>query len=169
MADYIIGAGKPRFIIRNKDTGNTVDDITLAYTNESGLVETNQKTATRHTLENDNIVEDIHGYRKSFTLYYDRLLSKADGLKIAQILEYEKLGYDVYLIPRNDNAPYQYKVFFDTDSFDIGILKGKFNAPGNRMVVLKWTATSLVDTMEWTDPSLQTVYTNFLIQPLIIV
>ena len=147
---YSGGVEYPRFIIKNGSA--TVEEIDLSLTNSGGLVE----DTADYTIKRRNIYGTSRNLYQndliSFTLHYDELLDVDDAMNIEKIRNYEKDGYDIYLMPRTDTPERIKQVVYSGEPFSIGVLTGGQQAPGNRLPILRWDTKGLTRT-NWINPN----------------
>lgn len=151
MSNIINGSANPRFRILSQ-TNDLIEEIDLRQTNSNGLIETTSSEDITHILEkNKRIVKVYRGTRITFTLNYDQFIQQEDLLKLYSILNYERNGFKIILLPRSDILSRSFQVTFTGDSFDLGINKGGAIANSHKLIVMKWETVELVS-MNWIDP-----------------
>lgn len=151
-SSFVNGYLTPSFqLVKN---GTVYAQIDLPETNEGGLTETWTPVFKEHELWNNRIVRQLRGWRVTFKLDYTQFTRKDTLLAIKQILDYEKDGFDIYIIPRIDEIQRKFKVYFSGDSIDINIMRGGAIAGGNKSVEVSWTTLELQQRFEVIDPDL---------------
>ena len=122
MANFVNGYLNPSFqIVKNGDVYSTIN---LPETNEGGLTETWTPVFKEHELWNNRIVRQLRGWRVTFKLDYTQYINKDALMSVKQILDFERDGFEIYIVPRIDEIQRKFKVYFSGDSIDICIVRG---------------------------------------------
>lgn len=149
MSDYINGYSYPRFIIKNYSTNATVDTLDFPLTMENGLIEDSYEDFRRIELESGKYIDyGNKGTRLIFTLDYSSYARTAMMLDIQTLYNYfaQPTTYKILLIPRIDEQARYFEVrLHEQGAFSLGIRKGGANAISNRLPVLRFITTDLVN------------------------
>ena len=151
MSEFINGYGNPRFLIRETFSGALIESIDLDKLIYEGVIESYEDEDIIHKTAKGVIFRIPRDSRIRFTLNYGDYIQKENLLKIQRILDYEKNGKSIFLIPRSDVLARFFQVVYAGESFDLGLLMGEQKAPANRLPVLSWVSKSRV-TLNWVDP-----------------
>jgi hypothetical protein len=133
----INGIGYPIFKIYL--SGSFVEDIELPLTNKTGLIELYEEKSITHELNSHTTLKTIDGWKIYFKLYYNEFTSKTTTQKIIRLLNLEKNGYTIYLVPRNDNLGRVFEVVGLNNQINLGVLKD-----ANRLIELNYVTKNLV-------------------------
>jgi len=156
----INGYKNPVFRLINK-TGGYIN-VELPLTNSGGLVEDYEIVKIKHDLlqtdseGNYNIktVQKILGYRIFWTLHYNEFITGESLLLIQQIIEHEKSGGKIMLIPRLDYEARGFEVYTSMDNFSLGLRRGGAKAKFHRLPVLRFATVNIEPDLKWTlDPA----------------
>jgi hypothetical protein len=147
----INGFKEPRFnIVSSK--GVLIDTIDLPLTNEKGLIESYEIKKIEHELIDFTTLQSILGYKIKFTLHYDEFVEADTLLKIKSILDYEKVGNRIILIPRIDLATRNFEVIYSGEGFELGTLHDSQSGEGHYLPEFEWTTKFLHPTLDWYVP-----------------
>lgn len=142
----INGYQSPKFTVI---TPAGVNEIPLVLTNSEGLVEKYEIKKKEHELLNYSIASKIDGFKIIWTLNYDEFAESDTMLRVKQILEYAKAGYDLWLTPRTDHPWRSFNVYVSMDDFEMGIRRGGAMAKAHRLVVLEFATVNIEPDLKW--------------------
>jgi hypothetical protein len=148
MSNCVNGYSKPRFIIRRTNSVLTVD-VSLKY---QGLKEYWDEKITRHESITGKLKIRFHYLRKRFDLDYSQLLTKADALKIQQVLDALYAGALVRIIPHTDNTAYSYFVGIIAGEKSLGLHYGASKTFGNKDLTISLEVIDPLQSLGWQDP-----------------
>lgn len=151
---FVNGWKNPVFKLYNLNNDGSVITIELPITGSEGLLESTQELKLSQEFTDYSFLDQVYGYRITWTLPYSEYAHKDTMLKIQNIMRYRKLGYRIILIPRADVPQRRFEVIYTGDSLEYGIKKGGANAVGNRGVSIHWTTKNLVPDINWVDTDL---------------
>lgn len=151
MSEFINGYSNPRFLIREPGNGTLIESIDLDKLIYEGLIESYEDEDVVHKTARGVIYRIPRDVRIRFTINYADYVRKDNLLKIQRILNYEKSGKSIFIVPRKDVLSRFFEVVFAGDSFDLGLWMGGKKAPANRLPVLSWTTKRRVES-NWLDP-----------------
>jgi hypothetical protein len=151
MTNYINGYGNPRFLIRESLSGTLIESIDINKLVYEGLIESYEDEDIIHRTAKGTIHKIPRSTRIRFTISYADYIQKDNLLKIQRILNYEKSGKSIFLVPRSDVLSRFFEVVYSGDSFDLGLWMGGHKAPANRLPVLSWVTRNRVEA-NWLDP-----------------
>lgn len=141
-------------VIRIIDNANAlIDVIELPYAGREGLKESIEELAVTHDLNNFTILKKVFGYRINWELPYKEYSNINTMMSIKKILDYQKAGYRLILIPRKDLPIRKFEVFYSGKSLDYGINGGGIFAKGNKHVELQFTTKYLINDLIFYDPN----------------
>lgn len=149
-------------------SGSRVIYFNLPYTNLNGRqIETHEPRKISHEVQSLDIdnpeietKERILGYSITWDFSHVDFIDGADTVNYYQIMQYYKSGYDVYLMPRNDDQDRYFQVIPYNDSLSLGIAKGGVEAPFNTDFAFRFRTKKLVQDLKireiiYTDPDLR--------------
>lgn len=151
MSKFINGYNNPRFLIKETFNGTLIESIDLDDLIYEGLIESYENEDIVHKTAKGVIYKIPRNTRIRYTLSYSEYVLKDNLLKIQRILNYEKNGKSIFLIPRSDVLARFFEVVYSGDSFDLGLWMGGQNAPANRLPILSWVTKERVE-LNWLDP-----------------
>ena len=137
---YINGVSYPTVEIRST-AGALIETITFPLCMENGLIEDYTEDFKRVELQSGQYIDyDFKGSRIRFELDYSSFCDAETILNIEKIFYYNSLPllYNIHLIPRNDMKIRRFEVRLEDGKFNLGVLRGGVNAPGNRNMVIKF-------------------------------
>ena len=161
----INGTGQP--LIKIYIAGGYVRTYTFPLTNEGGLIEEWESNDVEgESIDLDTLqtsYEYYNGYwRGKFTLDYSQFMFLPYQMYVQEISNYQKAGYDLYLVPRADAPDRQFSVQM-MNKFSIGISKGGTSA-FNKGFTLQFYTKDTYRYGQWTVPSYnEIVLNNFII------
>lgn len=141
--EFVNGYKHPRFDIRDAGNKNSIDLIDLDLTNSPGLLETYKRIRRRKTDLNFKLKEKFKGYRNLFTFPYDKWSRAVNTLKIRKLFDYGDEGRLITLMPRSDADERSFACLNDTDELNIGIIRGDFYSPGNKLIIIRFICIDL--------------------------
>ena len=149
--NYINGCLYP--VIEVQDVQDRIiDTLTFPITDKSGLIELNEIIKDEYLTPEKKIIQFIEGYRIHFSLSYETKMISTHSLKVQKLLNYAKDGYRIFLYPRADLLYRAFEVLWENKEIIIGILKGKYNAKGNRLIKLEFQTVNVEQNLKWLDP-----------------
>ena len=137
---YINGVSYPKVEIISA-TGTLIETIEFPLCMENGLIEDYTEDFKRIELHSGEYVDyNFKGSRIRFEMDYSSFCDAETVLKIEKIFYYNTLPnqYKIYMIPRNDMRIRRFEVRLEDGKFNLGVLRGGVNAPGNRNMVIKF-------------------------------
>ena len=156
----INGYKNPVFKLINK-TGGYVT-VELPLTNSGGLVEDYETVKIKHDLlqtgadgsYNIKTVQKILGWRIFWTLHYNEFITGESLLLIKQILDHEKSGGTLKLVPRADHIAREFEVYTSMENFSLGLRRGGAKAKFHRLPVLRFATVNIESDLKWAlDPT----------------
>lgn len=157
---YINGSDKPRFVIRNPNTNDIVETITLPITNESGMEEETEEDKITHEFLYQSRIEDyVRGYRIRWRLPYDQYADLTTSKAVQTIMRYRRDRYKIFFTPRIDVPLRNFEVNF-RGAINQGVNRGGQYGEGNRLMVLNFETKYAVFDMNWMDPN-EVIYTGW--------
>lgn len=151
----INGYKNPLFKLVNKTGAYAV--VELPLTNSGGLVEDYEIVKIKHDLlqsgtngsYNVKTVQKILGYRIFWTLYYNEFITGESLMLFKQILDHEKSGGKLLIIPRRDCTAREFEIYTSMNNFSLGLGKGGAKAKYHRLPVLQFAAVNIEPDLKW--------------------
>ncbi len=131
--------------------------IELPLTNSGGLVEDYEIVKIKHDLlqsgangsYNIMTVQKILGYKIYWTLHYNEFITGEALLLVKQILDHEKSGNKLMLIPRSDCKAREFEIYTSMDNFSLGLRKGGAKSKFHRLPVLQFATVNIEPDLKW--------------------
>lgn len=125
----------------------------LQMCGENGLVESKEDLKTEHFLLNDKHIQELRGWRLTWTLDWSEYANNTLMLQLEEIWQLEKLKiYKMVLFPRADTFRRAFEVYNSGDTFEFGLNGGGGeNTFGHDFVVVQFTTVNKVEDLNYID------------------
>ncbi len=136
---YINGVSYP--LVDIISSSGLVERIEFPLCMENGLTEDYTEDFKRIELQSGKYIDhDFKGSRIRFELDYSSFADAETILNVEKIFYYNSQPdlYQIFIIPRNDMKIRRFEVRLEDGKFNLGVLRGGVNAPGNRNMVIKF-------------------------------
>lgn len=159
MLNFLNGWKNP--IIKVLTSRNIVlETIELPFAGKEGLKESIEELNVTHELNNFTTLKKVFGYRITWKLPYKEYANVSTMMKIKKILDYQRAGYKLVLIPRKDLPLRKFEILYTGKSLEYGIHGHGINAIGNKDVELEFQTKYLVEDLKFFDPN-EIIYSGF--------